>query len=236
MADEAPLPEDEFFDAEVFGHASEGDGLDEFLGGLRDGAEAVGEALAVGVEFLFGGEVVELFVEQQALADAGDVVVGQEHFEVGFDDALFDVLFGFFHFVAEEVAEFGLFEFVDGFVEDFVVHVVADVADEAALLGAKDVACAADVEVAHGDVESAADGAEFLDGFEAFLGLVGEDAVGGDEQVAEGFFVAAPHTAAHLVEVAEAEVLGVVDEHGVGVGDVEAVLDERGGYKHVHIA
>ena len=104
------------------------------------------------------------------------------------------------------------------------------------MLPAPRVAGAAYVEVAEGDVEAAADGAELFDGFEPFLGLVGEAAVGGDEQVAEGFFVAAPHAAAHLVEVAKAEVLRVVDDHGVGIGDVKAILDKSGGDQHVHIA
>ena len=44
VADEPVLLEDEFFDAEVFGHASEGDGFDEFFGGAGDGAETVDEA------------------------------------------------------------------------------------------------------------------------------------------------------------------------------------------------
>ena len=188
------------------------------------------------MEFIIGGEVVEFFVEKESFADAGDVAVGEEDFEVGFDDALFDVLPVFFDFLLEEVVEFGFFEFVDGFVEDFMVHVVADVADEAALFGTEDIAGSPDVEVAHGDVEAAADAAEFFDGFEAFLSVVGEAAVGGDEHVAEGFFVAATYATAHLVEVAESEVLGIVDDHGVGVGDVQPVLNDGGGDKDIDFA
>ena len=99
----------------------------------------------------------------------------------------------------EEVAEVGFFEFFDGFVEYFLVHVVAYFADEAALFGAEDVAGAAYVEVAHGDVEAAADGGEFFDGFEPFLCVGCEGEVGGDEEVAEGFAVAASDAATHLV-------------------------------------
>ena len=206
------LFEDEAFDAEVASDAPECDGEDEFLCGLRDGSEAVDELLSVLVELLFGGEVVELFVELQAFADVGDVVVGDEHFEVGFDSALLDerkaesgdvsivrhtppfghpsprgdgwrgfvLVFAFhfplFAFRLKEFGEVGGFEFVDGFVEDFVVHIVAYFADESALFGAEDVAGASDVEVAHSDVESAADGGEFFDGAEALLCVVGQRA------------------------------------------------------------
>ena len=40
---------------------------------------------------------------------------------------------------------------------------------------------------------------------------------GRSKQVAESLFVAAPHTAAHLVQVAQAEILCLVDDDGIGV-------------------
>ena len=138
--------------------------------------------------------------------------------------------------VGEKVVEVTFFEFLDGFVEDFVVHVVAYFADEAALFGAKYVAGAAYVEVAHSDVETAAYCGEFLYGTQTFLGLVGKDGIGGYEHVAECFAIAASHAAAHLVQVAEAELLRVVDNHGVGVGYVETILDDRCRHKHIYFA
>ena len=58
---------------------------------------------------------------------------------------------------------------------------------------------------------------------------------GGAKQVAESLFVAAPHTAAHLVQVAQAEVLRLVDDDGIGVRYVDAALDDGGGEQHVVI-
>ena len=117
-----------------------------------------------------------------------------------------------------------------------MIHVVAHLADEATLFGAEDIAGTAYVEVAHGDVEAAADGGELLDGTQAALGVVGQGEVGGDEQVAESLAVRASHAAAHLVQVAEAKLLRVVDDHRVGVGDVQAVLHDAGGHQHVDVA
>src|SRR5688572_10225303 len=48
-------------------------------------------------------------------------------------------------------------------------------------------------------------------------------------------FVAAD-AAAELVEVAEAEAVGAINDYGVGVRDVDATLDDRRGEQHVSIA
>jgi len=59
-------------------------------------------------------------------------------------------------------------------------------------------------------------------GFEAGAGFVGH-ARGGDEY-AMGFLRAAADASAKLVELGEAEALGVLDDHDGGVGDVHAHL------------
>ena len=55
-----------------------------------------------------------------------------------------------------------------------MVHLKSDLGDETTLLTAKDITSPANVEVAHGDVETAAQVREFLDGLEAFAGFVGK--------------------------------------------------------------
>ena len=115
-----------------------------------------------------------------------------------------------------------------------MVHIVADVAYETALFGTEDIACAADVEVAHGNIEPAANGTKLFDGLKAFLSIVGEGAVGGNKHVAECLLVAATNAAAHLVEVAQSEVLGIVDNHCVGIGYIKAVFNDGGSNKNVN--
>lgn len=109
MANKFVLLEDKFLDAEVFGHAPKGDSLDEFFGWSGYRTETVYESFAVTVEFLVGGEVVKFFVEQETFADAGDITVGKQYFEVGFYDAFLDIGFVLFDFLLEEVVEFGFF-------------------------------------------------------------------------------------------------------------------------------
>ncbi|MEZ4808218.1 MAG: hypothetical protein R2815_12215 [Flavobacteriales bacterium] len=117
-----------------------------------------------------------------------------------------------------------------------MVGLEADVVDEAALFRAEQVARATDVEVLHGDVDAAAEVAELLDGLQALAREVGQQVRAGREQVAVGLPVAAPHAAAQLVQVAEAEVLRLVHDDRVRVRDVEAVLHDGGADEHIGVA
>jgi hypothetical protein len=47
---------------------------------------------------------------------------------------------------------------------------------------------------------------------------------------------AAADPAAQLVQLRQAEALGVLDHHQAGVGHVHADLDHRGGHQHLHRA
>ena len=73
-----------------------------------------------------------------------------------------------------------------------------------------------------------------LQHLETFLG-VGIDGVG-HQQVAVGPPVAPAHPAAQLVQLRQAEPVGVVHHHRVGVGHVEPRLHDHGGDQDVHLA
>ena len=134
------------------------------------------------------------------------------------------------------LGEFGkllVLELVDGLLEDLLVHLKTDVRDEATLLSAEQVACPADVKVAHGDVHAAAELAELLHGLKAFARLGGQGVERRCQQVAERPLVGPAHPAAELVQVAQSKSVGLVDEDGIGVGDVNAALDDGGRHEHV---
>jgi hypothetical protein len=48
--------------------------------------------------------------------------------------------------------------------------------------------------------------------------------------------VRSPDPAAELVQLSEAEHVGAIDEHGVGVGDVEAGFDDHRRDEHIDVA
>ena len=69
---------------------------------------------------------------------------------------------------------------------------------------------------------------EVFDGLQSPARLLCERREWGGEQIAKGLFVAASHTAAHLMQVAQSEVVRPVDDDGVGIRYVDAALDDCG--------
>ena len=55
------------------------------------------------------------------------------------------------------------------------------------------------------------------------------------QQVAERLFVAAPYASAHLVKVAQAKPMRIINDNGVGIADVDAVFNDGGREEHVVI-
>ena len=82
-------------------------------------------------------------------------------------------------------------------------------------------------------MNAAAEVGKALDGLEAAATVVGQGAEGRRHEIAEGFLTSASHATTHLVQVGKSEVLGVVDEDGVGIGHVDAVFDDGGGEEDV---
>ena len=82
---------------------------------------------------------------------------------------------------------------------------------------------------------AAAQVAEALDSLQSSARVVGQEGQRGGQQVAEGFAVAPPDAAAHLVKVRETEGVSRVDDDGVRIGNVDAVLDDGGRNQYVVI-
>ena len=101
------------------------------------------------------------------------------------------------------------------------------------LAGAQQVAGTADLQVAHGDAEARAQLGGLADGLEPLVGLLGELTVRREEEVGVGPLTGPAHPAAQLVELAQPEQVGPVDDEGVHRRHVDAGLDDRGADQHV---
>ena len=75
-----------------------------------------------------------------------------------------------------------------------------------------------------------------VDGGEARGGLFGQRHVLGEHEVGVGLGGRAAYAALQLVHLGEAQTLGVLDDERVGVGVVDAALDDGGGHEHVQLA
>jgi hypothetical protein len=76
----------------------------------------------------------------------------------------------------------------------------------------------------------------FADRAEPLVGLLGQLAVGREEQVGVGAHAGPTDAAAQLMELAETEQVGPLDHQRVHGGHVDAGLDDRGAHQHVEAA
>lgn len=200
---------------------------EEDAGGGREFPEAVAHFVGDGVDGMDIGCEGEAAVEVDAEAGLGDVGGGE--FGAFAEEVELD-------FRADAVGAGFAFETGDGLFEELAVEFETDSGDMAALLGAEEVARAAEFEVAHGDAEARAELVVLFKGVEAFVGLVDEGGVAVKEEVGVGLAFEASDASADLVELGEAEAVGAFDDEGVAVGDVDAGFDDGGADEDVEFA
>ncbi len=104
------------------------------------------------------------------------------------------------------------------------------------LLVAEQVAGAADLEVAHRDLEARAELGVVRQRRQPLRGLDRQRRRRVIQQVGVGALAAASHASADLVELGEPERVGVLDDQRVGLRDVDARLDDRGAHEHLGAA
>ena len=164
----------------------------------------------------------------------GELVIGLEAQAFGVDIGGWDVgIDGQFEFELGWGFDLVALEFGYGFADHAQVEVEADSGDVARLLSPEKVAGATDFKVFQGHLHA---GAEFVvggDGGEAVVGGFGEGLAWVIEEVGIGALSGATHAASNLVQLAEAKVLGSVDNQCVGIWNIDAGLDDGGGNQHV---
>ncbi|MNX98757.1 hypothetical protein D3C86_1311770 [compost metagenome] len=118
-------------------------------------------------------------------------------------------------------------ECLHGGVEHVRVQLEADFMDFARLLVAQHLARAADFQVVHGEVEAGAEFLHLLDGLQPALRQFGQAVHVMHQHVGIGLMVRAAHAAPQLVQLGQAELVGAVDQDGVGGRHVDAGFDNR---------
>ena len=109
-----------------------------------------------------------------------------------------------------------------------MIGLVAQIGHKTTLLRTQQIPGTANVEILHGNVDSAAQIREILDGLQSAPTVIGQCAERGRHEIAKSLLTAAAHTTAHLVQIRKSEMLCIVDQNGVRVGDVDTVLDDGG--------
>ena len=118
-----------------------------------------------------------------------------------------------------------LFEY--GLLQQLEVHIITNVDHVARLLSPEQTACAADLQVAHGDAEAGVELRKLADGAQALFGNLAQLAPTPERQVRACAPVRAAHAPAQLMQLGKTHAVGVFDDEGVHIRNVNAGLDDR---------
>src|SRR5579884_2225293 len=124
-------------------------------------------------------------------------------------------------------------ELAHGILQQLAVQLVADGRDVSALLGAADIAGAADFEVPHGNLETSPQLGELFNRLEPASGRRRDAALTVEQQIGIGPVLVTTDSSPQLVQIRQAVLIRLVDEDRVDVGDVQAALDDRGRHQDV---
>ena len=127
-------------------------------------------------------------------------------------------------------------QLADRLGHELAVEVEPHGRDVTALRAAEQVARAADLEVAHGELEAGAEVGVLADRLQALVRLLGEHAVLRVQQVRVGALAAPSDPSAQLVQLREPEQVRAIHDERVHRGHVEPALHDRGADQHVVLA
>ena len=100
----------------------------------------------------------------------------------------------------------------------------------AVLLRSQDVPRPADLQIPHGDLNAGAQLREFPDGLETLFRLLPQHFVPLVHEERKGGAIGAADAPADLVKLGKAQPVRVMDDHGIGIGDIQPRFDDGGGY------
>lgn len=178
----------------------------------------------------------ELFVEVKTLSWVFDIVGGDECLDGEVNAGKgFEASKGIFVAGGTASVGVGFEELYFGF-DELAVEVVSNGVHLSGLLGTEEVTGTSDLEVSEGEGVAGSELVEFSEGLEAFSASFGEGLVAGVKEIGVGLAVGSPDTAPKLVELGEAELVGIFDDEGVGVGDIESGFDDGGADEDIDFA
>ena len=105
----------------------------------------------------------------------------------------------------------------------------------AGLFCTQQIACTADLQVTHSNLESGAELGKIADGGQALLCNFRQGFIRPIGEVGIGVAGGTTNTATELMELAKAETVGIFNDQGVGIGNIQTGLDDGGTYKHLDV-
>ena len=93
-----------------------------------------------------------------------------------------------------------------------------------------------DIQILHGDIESAAQIGKSFDSSQTPAGIIRNGYHRRHYQIAERLGIGPSHPSPELMKVAQTEVLRLIYNNSIGIGNIDSVLDNTGSYQYIIIA
>ena len=103
------------------------------------------------------------------------------------------------------------------------------------LLCAEQVARAADLHIAHGDLEARAELGKLAHRLQPFGRDVAQHLAAHESEIRERAAGGTPHPSAQLVKLRQPEAVGVFDDQRVDVGDIHTGFDDGGAHQNINV-
>ena len=103
------------------------------------------------------------------------------------------------------------------------------------LLRPQQIARSPDLQVPHGNFEAGAEFGEVPDGRQSLFRHLGEGLVRLVGEVGKGMAAGPAHPAPELMELTQTQAVGMFNDQGIGIGNVQAGLNDGGTYQHLNL-
>src|SRR6056297_576457 len=107
-----------------------------------------------------------------------------------------------------EFLEFIFFELIDGLCQYFLIGLKTNFVDKTTLLASKQISGPPDFKVFHCNIKTTAQFGELFKCLNTLAGIGGHNIVGWGYKIAKGLFVASSHATSHLMQIAQAKIIG----------------------------
>ena len=195
----------------------------EILHGFRRLSEAVHQLLQHVFIFFIVFDSGNSFIGVKLQGFVADIAVGK----IGVNAHIYGGLIILGHFDA--------FGFLHSLAEHFAVKVIPYGFHVSGLFRPQQISCSADLQVAHCYFEAAAQFREFTDCMKPLFCHFPQHFVSPVHKKCVGRPVRTSHTPSQLVQLRQAHLVRVVDNHCVHIGDIHTGLNDRRGYQNVNL-
>ena len=218
-----PIFEDYFLKTEILGHLLELYDADQLFKLLRDRTETVLHLPAQGLNLLIIGNIGQILVESYFFRGNLYVIIRNIGLQIG-------LYLGIHHWRgAHRIGEGHILSFAyllftqlrHRFVEDTHIGIKSHLGNKSALFRTQKVACSAYIEILHRNIESAPQIRKGLDRPDSSSGIIRNGGNGRYQQITVGFDWS-DLPSPELMEIAQTEALRLIDDHRVGIGNIDA--------------